>query len=40
MENQQPEALELADIFENLAPQTGTRRRAAAELRRQHARVQ
>ena len=40
MENQKPEALELADIFENLAHPTGTRYRAAAELRRLHARVQ
>lgn len=40
MSNKKPEALELADIFENLAPQTGTRRRAATELRRQHARIQ
>lgn len=40
MSNEKPEALELADIFENLAPPTGTRYRAATELRRQHARVQ
>lgn len=40
MSNEKPEALELADIFENLAHQTGTRRRAATELRRQHARIQ
>lgn len=40
MSNEKPEALELADIFENLAPQTGTRRRAATELRRQHAHIQ
>lgn len=40
MSNEKPEALELADIFENLAPPTGTRHRAATELRRQHARIQ
>ena len=40
MSNEKPEALELADIFENLAHPTGTRYRAAAELRRQHARIQ
>lgn len=40
MENQKPEALELADILENLAHPTGTRHRAATELRRQHARIQ
>ena len=40
MGNEKPEALELADIFENLAHPTGTRYRAAAELRRQHARIQ
>lgn len=40
MSNEKPEALELADIFENLAHPTGTRHRAAAELRRLHARVQ
>ncbi len=40
MSNEKPGALELADLFENLAPPTGTRHRAAAELRRQHARIQ
>ena len=40
MSNEKPEALELADIFENLAHPTGTRHRAATELRRQHARIQ
>lgn len=40
MSNEKPEALELADIFENLAHPTGTRYRAATELRRQHARIQ
>ena len=40
MSNEKPGALELADIFENLAHPTDTRRRAATELRRQHARIQ
>jgi hypothetical protein len=40
MSNEKPVALELADIFENLAHPTDTRRRAATELRRQHARIQ
>lgn len=40
MSNEKPGALELADIFENLAHPTDTRRRAATELRRLHARVQ
>jgi hypothetical protein len=40
MSNEKPVALELADIFENLAHPTGTRHRAATELRRQHARIQ
>lgn len=40
MSNEKQEALELADIFENLAHPTGTRHRAATELRRQHARIQ
>lgn len=40
MSNEKPEALELADILENLAHPTGTRHRAATELRRQHARIQ
>lgn len=40
MSNEKPVALELADIFEKMAHQTGTRHRAATELRRQHARIQ
>ena len=40
MSNEKPGALELADIFENLAHPTGPRHRAATELRRQHARIQ
>lgn len=40
MSNEKPVALELADIFENLAHPTGTRHRAATELLRQHAHIQ
>ena len=45
MSNEKPEALELADLFENWATtfgehQSGSRSRVAVELRRLHARVQ
>lgn len=40
MSNEKPGALELADIFENLAHPTGPRHRAATELLRLHAKVQ
>ena len=45
MSNEKPEALELADLFDNWATTfgehpSGSRSRGAVELRRQHARIQ